>query len=134
MNKMENAIEAKSTLGTNPTAPVLKYGKALKTTPIPGRTMSNFKKVAIDRYFTRDLAARGLKPLDAVEYIKSSSKIKDTDGRTVFEMKDVEIPSAWSQLAVDILVSKYFRKAGVPGTGHETSVKQTIRRVAHTIR
>ena len=29
-------------------------------------------------------------------------------------MNDVEIPSTWSQVATDIMVSKYFRKAGVP--------------------
>jgi len=31
----------------------------------------------------------------------------------VFEMRDAEIPKPWSQLATDIMVSKYFRKAGV---------------------
>ena len=35
-------------------------------------------------------------------------------GRSVFEMNDAEIPATWSQLATDIVVSKYFRKAGVP--------------------
>ena len=39
-----------------------------------------------------------------------------------------------SQLATDIIVSKYFRKAGVPGTGHETSARQTVTRVAKTLR
>ena len=29
-------------------------------------------------------------------------------------MKDIEIPSHWSQVACDILAQKYFRKAGVP--------------------
>ncbi len=29
-------------------------------------------------------------------------------------MKDAEIPASWSQVASDIMVSKYFRKAGVP--------------------
>ncbi len=83
---------------------------------------------------TRQFTKEGEDPLAKISYVKSSSKIKDTDGRTVFEMKDVEVPGDWSQLAVDILVSKYFRKAGVPGTGHETSVKQVVKRVAHTIR
>src|SRR5690606_13695689 len=32
----------------------------------------------------------------------------------VFEMQDAEIPAPWSQVATDIMVSKYFRKAGVP--------------------
>ena len=29
-------------------------------------------------------------------------------------MEDAEIPASWSQVAADIMVSKYFRKAGVP--------------------
>jgi len=103
-----------------------------KSTSVSGR--HNSEGVTIDRYFTTTYAKAGIHPLDAAEYVKSSSKIKDTDGRTVFEMKDVEVPAAWTQLAVDILVSKYFRKAGVPGTGHETSIRQVIRRLAHTIR
>ncbi|MCY3564457.1 MAG: adenosylcobalamin-dependent ribonucleoside-diphosphate reductase, partial [bacterium] len=36
------------------------------------------------------------------------------DGSVVFEMRDAEVPANWSQVAADILVSKYFRKAGVP--------------------
>ncbi len=88
------------------------------------------KRLKITRHFTQS----NVNPLDTVEYKKASSKIKDTDGRTVFEMKDVEVPADWSQLAVDILVSKYFRKAGVPETGHEVSVRQVVRRLARTIR
>jgi len=102
-------------------------GKALKTEPLAGKRVG--QHVPIERYFSK----AGIDPMDEIRYVKSSSKIKDTDGRTVFEMKDVEIPEAWSQLAVDILVSKYFRKAGVPVTGHETSVRQVVKRVAHTI-
>src|SRR5258705_9628936 len=49
-------------------------------------------------------------------------------------MKDVEVPSSWSQLATDIMVSKYFRKAGVPGTGHEVSARQPVRRIARSVR
>jgi len=84
----------------------------------------------VGRFFTKP----DTDPLDAVRYTKRSSQIKDPDGTIVFELKDVEVPEAWSQLATDIIVSKYFRKGGVPGVGHETSVKQVIRRVARTIR
>jgi ribonucleoside-diphosphate reductase alpha chain len=34
-------------------------------------------------------------------------------------MKDAEVPETWSQLATDIMVSKYFRKAGVPQRGSD---------------
>ena len=115
-----------------------RIGKTLKTSPVGGaaskKTGTAKGEVTFERHFTSELAKEGKLPLDAVEYVKSSSKIKDTDGRTVFEMKDVEVPAQWSQLAVDILVSKYFRKAGVPETNNETSVRQVIKRVAHTLR
>ncbi len=73
-------------------------------------------------------------PMDEVRYIHRDSKIINMDGSVVFALEDAEVPESWSQLATDILVSKYFRKAGVPGTEHETSVKQVIRRITHTLR
>ncbi len=102
-----------------------KGGKSAKSSPA-----KTIKRVKIERHFT---AALKKSALETSDYVHSTSKIKDTDGRTVFEMKNVEVPAGWSQLAVDILVSKYFRKAGVPETGHEVSIRQVIRRVAHTI-
>jgi ribonucleoside-diphosphate reductase alpha chain len=61
-------------------------------------------------------------------------------------MHDAEVPATWSQLATDIMVSKYFRKAGVPQfddrgrpvtdesgrlvTGPEKSARQVIHRLA----
>ena len=82
------------------------------------------------RYFTK----AGVHPYSELVWEQRSSKIVNEKGVTIFELKDAEIPSGWAQLATDIVVSKYFRKAGVPETGHETSVKQVIHRIAHTIR
>ena len=81
-----------------------------------------------------------------LQYERRTSRISNPDGKVVFEMTDAEIPKAWSQLATDIMVSKYFRKAGVPQvdasgrplvgddgkpvTGPEKSVKQVIHRLA----
>ncbi len=76
----------------------------------------------------------GINPLDQVEYTKRRSVITNTDGSVVFEMNEAEVPASWSQLATDIIVSKYFRKRGVPGIGHETSARQVVHRLAHTIR
>ena len=77
----------------------------------------------------------GVDPLDEVRWDKRRTVIANPDGSVVFQMDDVEVPAAWSQLATDIVVSKYFRKAGVPGTpGHETSVRQVVRRIARTVR
>lgn len=73
-------------------------------------------------------------PYNQVKWTKRSSQISGSDGKIVFAMDAVEVPEGWSQLATDIAVSKYFRKAGVPNTGHETSVRQLVHRVAHTIR
>jgi len=90
----------------------------------------NTSELYFERYFTE----QGVDPLKNIETVKASSAIKDTDGSTVFEMKEIEVPKDWSQLSIDILVSKYLRKAGVPKTGHEVSLKQVVKRIARTIR
>ncbi|MBT3948832.1 vitamin B12-dependent ribonucleotide reductase, partial [Candidatus Parcubacteria bacterium] len=100
--------------------------------------------------FKRLFSEEGKSPFDMVEYEKRSSIIREPDGTVVFEMKDIEIPAQWSQVATDIIAQKYFRKTGVPqynadGTsklntdgspmlGPETSVKQTVHRLSGTWR
>ena len=84
----------------------------------------------IARRFTKP----GIDPLGEVRWDKRRTVITNPDGSVVFQMDDVEVPSGWSQLATDIVVSKYFRKAGVPDSGHEKSVRQVVHRLAHTIR
>src|SRR3989338_6853104 len=86
--------------------------------------------LTVERKFTHT----DVSPFDSVEYETRSSVITNPDGSIVFRMDQVEVPKTWSQLATDIVVSKYFRKAGVPGIGHETSVKQVVYRPAYTIR
>ena len=88
------------------------------------------KGITIERKFTR----AGINPLDEIKYAKRTSVITNPDGSVVFKMENVEVPENWSQLATDIIVSKYFRKAGVPGTGHEISARQVVYRIAHSIR
>ncbi|MEM7809134.1 MAG: LAGLIDADG family homing endonuclease, partial [Planctomycetota bacterium] len=81
----------------------------------------------IDRRFTADLAINddGFRDVfAAVEWSKRTSRITNPDGSVVFEMTDAEIPAAWSQLATDIMVSKYFRKAGVPQIGADGQVER----------
>lgn len=129
---MENGVEI-----TNSLAVKLPVRKSKSTRPTEPRQFAldsiDAKSIEIERYFS-DPDTRPLEDLSRVQYVRANSKIRDPEGRTVFEMKDIEVPAAWSQLAVDILVSKYFRKAGVPATGHETSIRQVVRRIAHTIR
>ena len=96
----------------------------------------------INRRFTK----AGVDVFSTVKFEQRTSRISHTDGSVVFEMKDAEIPADWSQLATDIMVSKYFRKAGIPQvdgegrpvldengkqkTGPEKSVKQVVNRLA----
>lgn len=95
---------------------------------------SNNKNNGDGLTFKPCLVPPNVDPYGMVKWEKRSSKISGADGSNVFEMNDVMVPSTWSQLATDIAVSKYFRKAGVPVTGHEKSVKQLVYRVAHSIR
>ncbi|MFW2340129.1 MAG: vitamin B12-dependent ribonucleotide reductase [Acidimicrobiia bacterium] len=100
----------------------------------------------INRRFTQ----AGVDPYESIEWERRNSVIANPDGSVVFEMTDAEIPASWSQVATDIMVSKYFRKAGVPQydgegneildesgnrlTGPERSAKQVFNRLAETWR
>src|SRR5436190_4037781 len=62
----------------------------------------------------RRFTCEGQDPFAAFTFVGRGSRIVNPDGTVVFEMKDVRVPEGWSQVAVDILAQKYFRKAGVP--------------------
>ena len=64
----------------------------------------------IERAFT----TAGTSPYDGVAFRNARSEIQNPDGSVVFKLDDVDVPAAWSQVAVDVLAQKYFRKAGVP--------------------
>ena len=49
-----------------------------------------------------------------INFIKTTSEIRNPDGTIVFKLDDVEVPDTWSQVASDVIAQKYFRKAGVP--------------------
>lgn len=84
--------------------------------------------LTMKRYFTRP----GVHPYAEVEWEKRSAVISGEKGETVFEQHDVEIPKPWSQLATNVVVSKYFRgQLGTPQ--REQSVKQLVGRVVDTI-
>ncbi|MDQ7782460.1 MAG: vitamin B12-dependent ribonucleotide reductase [Desulfomonilaceae bacterium] len=80
------------------------------------------------RYFTvpdRD-------PLDMPAWERRSATIRNDEGKVVFEQSDVEVPSFWSDTAVNVVVSRYFR--GEPGTPQrETSIRDLVLRVAETV-
>ena len=82
--------------------------------------------------FERRWTRPGVHPYDEITWELRSAEIKNESGKTVFEQHDIEVPSFWSQLATNVVVSKYFR--GHIGTsGRERSVKQLIDRVVNTI-
>lgn len=85
--------------------------------------------------FKRIFSKEDGSPFSALTFDKRTSIIAEPDGKIVFEMQNVEVPEQWSQLATDIIASKYFRKRGVPGEpGHEISAQQVVFRIANTIR
>ena len=84
--------------------------------------------VSVARHFTES----GTDPFEAVEWEIRTARIANEKGEAVFEQEDCEIPKRWSQLATNVVVSKYFRgHVGTPG--RERSVKQLIGRVVDRI-
>ena len=115
-------------------------GEATSATATP-ETRKEGRKSAIPKRprglnVERRYTSPGVDPLDEVVWERRSSVITNPDGSVVFKMEGAEIPASWSQLATDIVVSKYFRKAGLYGKHDlgETSVRQVVFRLARTIR
>ena len=82
--------------------------------------------------FERRWTTPGVHPYDEIQWELRTANISNESGKTVFEQTDIEVPTFWSQLATNVVVSKYFR--GHIGTPErEKSVKQLINRVVNTI-
>src|SRR5438105_5422887 len=80
---------------------------------------------------TRRYTVEGQDPFAAFTFVPRTSRIANPDGSVVFEMKDLLAPEGWSQVAVDILAQKYFRRAGVPAQTErvaEEGVPEWLRR------
>jgi ribonucleoside-diphosphate reductase alpha chain len=94
--------------------------KSVRPSGAPGLT--------IERRFT----VAGVDVYSTVEWEMRNAVITNERGEKVFEQTNVEIPSTWTQLATNVVVSKYFR--GHIGTPQrERSVRQLIGRVADTM-
>jgi len=117
-----------------------------KSRPADAKAARGARGIAVARMFTTpnvnplDNGAPGLatptgEPTELV-YERRSSIITNPDGSIVFKLEGAEIPRGWSQLATDIVISKYFRKAGLHGDAKqgERSVRQVVYRIANTIR
>ena len=71
-------------------------------------------------------------PFDTVQWAKQTATIKGEGGSVFFKQDDCEFPTTWSQLAVNVVASKYFY--GERGTSErEKSMRQVIHRVSRTI-
>lgn len=71
-------------------------------------------------------------PFDTVKWTRRTAVIKSDTGGVHFEQPDCEVPETWSQLATNIVASKYFYgELGTPQ--RESSVRQLIHRVCRTI-
>jgi ribonucleoside-diphosphate reductase alpha chain len=85
--------------------------------------------LAFSRHFTRP----GISPFDEITWELRDAIIQDYKGRTIFEQKNVEVPSDWSMTATNIVASKYLH--GQVGTAErESGVRALITRVAESIR
>ncbi len=99
--------------------------RAVGSTPKPRRGP---KGLRVPRFFTR----AGENPLDRVEWELRSARISNEQGEAVFEQTEVLVPKSWSQLATNVVVSKYFRgHIGTPEREH--SARQLIERVVGRI-
>ena len=87
----------------------------------------------------RVFSVEGSNPFEQVEWEKRTAEIKDERGRAIFQQTDCEVPQFWSQLATNVVASKYFYGDlaggnGCPSEGkREYSVRQLIDRVTRTI-
>ncbi|MCL1893337.1 MAG: adenosylcobalamin-dependent ribonucleoside-diphosphate reductase [Holophagaceae bacterium] len=81
--------------------------------------------------FSRYYTTAGNDPLESLNFVPRVSKITKLDGTIVFEAKDVYVPESWSQVAVDILAQKYFRREGVNSYSRgERDSRQVFHRLA----
>ncbi|MCB1198482.1 MAG: vitamin B12-dependent ribonucleotide reductase, partial [Deltaproteobacteria bacterium] len=82
--------------------------------------------------YKRAFSKADIHPFDDVEWEMRSATITNENGDVVFSQENVEIPAFWSQMATNVVVSKYFRGA-LGSIERENSVKQLISRVSQTI-
>lgn len=72
-------------------------------------------------------------PFETADWELRSTSIKDESGKVLFEQVDCEVPASWSQLAANVVVSKYFYGDPRRPEERERSVRQLIHRVTRTI-
>src|SRR5436853_1618459 len=105
-------------------------GAAAQT--VPAASTPSTKKgpgLQFRRYFTKP----GTSPYDQFQWELRTASITDSQGKSIFEQKNVETPKDWSMTATNIVASKYLH--GTLGTRErESGVRALVSRVAETIR
>ena len=81
----------------------------------------------------RVFSTEGVSPYDQVDWDLRTAEIKDERGRVIFQQIDCEVPKGWSQLATNVVASKYFY-GEINTPERETSVRQLVDRVTRTHR
>ncbi len=82
--------------------------------------------------FKRLYTEQSTSPYDTTEWVFRDAVITDENGKIIFEQKNVEVPKSWSQMATNIVASKYFH--GTLNTEErEGSARQLIGRVVDTM-
>ena len=84
--------------------------------------------ISMSRFFTTE----GIHPFEDVAWEKRDAVITNHVGEVIFEQKDVEVPESWSQLATNVVVSKYFAGPG-ENLPRESSMKELIGRISTTL-
>ncbi len=84
--------------------------------------------ISLSRFFTKE----GIHPYEEVAWEKRDAVITNHAGDVIFEQKDVEVPESWSQLATNVVVSKYFAGPG-KNLPRESSIKELIGRISTTL-
>jgi len=95
---------------------------------IKSEKLKHPKSISWKRYFTKE----GVHPYDEVEWEKRTASITNDKGEVIFEQTDIDFPVFWSQMATNVVVSKYFR-GKVGEATKERSLRDLIDRVAKTI-
>ena len=107
-------------------------GQTAKAVALPLAPLSFDGKGVKGLAWPRRWTTAGIHPYDEIAWETRTASIGNESGKSVFEQKDVEVPASWSQLATNVVVSKYFR-GHVGSPERETSVRQLIGRVAGQI-
>ncbi len=88
------------------------------------------EKIKMRRFFTD----ASVDPFDSISWVRRTAEIKSMTGKVTFRQENVEVPESWSQLATNVVASKYFYGDVTGQLGfREDSVKQLALRVSTTI-